>query len=166
MTADEDDVWAAYVRGVKPIGAVKASVKKLKPSLKLHSSHPNPLREREGIPPVSLRVDFTKPLDRNLEKRLRQGAVSIDARIDLHGMKQDEAHDALERFLEQQIKNGRRCLLVITGKGRGNEGVLRSNLGKWLAASLNARQILALRSAALKHGGTGAFYVMLRRRKE
>src|SRR5579871_6552072 len=104
MTVDEDDVWGAYVKGVKPIAAVKTPVKKLKSNAKPRSPHPNPPHEGEGIRPVSRQTDFTTSLDHNIEKKLRQGAVSIDARIDLHGMKQDEAHDALENFLGQQVK--------------------------------------------------------------
>lgn len=105
------------------------------------------------------------PLDRNIERRLRQGETPIDARIDLHGMRQNEARQALDDFITRQAKAGRRCLLVITGKGRGGEGVLRASLDSWLAASSEAARILALRPAALKHGGAGAFYVLLRRGK-
>jgi DNA-nicking Smr family endonuclease len=165
MIKDEDDVWAAYVKSVKPIAVQKIKRASSPDSLPAKPKYlqskskilrPSPQGGRKAEP-------HDQPLDHNLEKKLRQGVVSIDARIDLHGMKQDEAHQALENFLAQQAKAGRRCLLIITGKGRGNEGVLRNNLGKWLAASLHARHILALRPAALKHGGAGAFYVLLRR---
>jgi DNA-nicking Smr family endonuclease len=106
------------------------------------------------------------PLDHAIERRLRQGSIAIKARLDLHGMRQDEAHGALESFMTRHAKAGHRSLLIITGKGRGGEGVLRSSLEGWLATLPEAGQILALRPAALKHGGTGAFYVLLRRRKK
>ncbi|HUY68235.1 MAG TPA: Smr/MutS family protein [Alphaproteobacteria bacterium] len=106
------------------------------------------------------------PLDKSLERRLRAGDVAIGARLDLHGMTQREAHCALEDFLERQVAAGKRVLLVITGKGRMGGGVLRARLAGWLAASPCATHIRGVRSAAPKHGGAGAFYVLLGKRKD
>ena len=104
-------------------------------------------------------------LGRRAEKELRQGEIEIEARIDLHGMTQAKAYAALARFMAVQVKNRRRKLLVITGKGREGQGVLRQNLRDWLRSLPEAPSLLALRPAAPKHGGDGAFYVVLRRDK-
>ena len=76
---------------------------------------------------------------------------------------QSEAFEALARFLHRKVKAGKKILLIVTGKGRGDAGVLKTQLPFWLTQLPEAAQILALRPAAIKHGGSGAFYVLLRR---
>ncbi len=107
-------------------------------------------------------------LDRRTKTRLRRGQVSIEARIDLHGLTQSEAHSQLLGFLESAFERGVRSVLVITGKGlrtNGKIGVLRSSVPRWLN-QLPARDwIKAFDHAVNRHGGEGALYVLLRRRK-
>lgn len=109
---------------------------------------------------------------RNLE-RLRRGKLPIEATIDLHGDTQAIAHRRLGGFLTRSQAAGRRCVLVITGKGRlgrGQEGqepgVIRANLPRWLNEAANRERVLAFAQAQPAHGGAGAFYVLLRRRRE
>jgi DNA-nicking Smr family endonuclease len=106
-------------------------------------------------------------VDRATEERLRRGRVAIDGRIDLHGMTQTEAFGALLGFVENAARAGRRALLVITGKGAIGQGggVLRRNVPGWLAASPVARRILTVMPAHTRHGGEGAYYVLLRRER-
>jgi DNA-nicking Smr family endonuclease len=103
-------------------------------------------------------------LERKREKSIRQGDIEIDAKLDLHGMTQAEAFAALGAFMHKAVKAGKRHLLIITGKGRGGTGVLRNNLNHWLDRIEQANAILALRPASLKHGGDGAFYVIMRKK--
>ena len=91
---------------------------------------------------------------------------AIERRIDLHGTTQDDAHAALDRFIRLCWKDGRRMLLVITGKGSGGEGVLRRGVPRWLAAGEHAARILKVETAQARHGGGGAFYVLLRRQRD
>ncbi|MGH6948239.1 MAG: Smr/MutS family protein [Kiloniellales bacterium] len=83
-------------------------------------------------------------------------------------MTQAAAGKALDGFLAAAIGRGQRCLLVVTGKGRGGDGsgVLRRRLPAWLEASGHRRAILALAPARPQHGGSGAFYLLLRRQRE
>jgi DNA-nicking Smr family endonuclease len=104
-------------------------------------------------------------LDHRVEKNIRQGEITLDARIDLHGMTQQKAFEALARFMAANTKAGRCNLLVITGKGKNKEGIIRTSLPGWLQALPEAKRILALRPAAPKHGGDGAFYVLLKKKK-
>ena len=93
--------------------------------------------------------------------RLRRGRVEPDARLDLHGLREAEAYRALQRFLIQARGEDARLVLVITGKG----GVLRNNLPRWLAEDAFREIVAGVSSAHLRHGGTGAFYVALKRKK-
>jgi DNA-nicking Smr family endonuclease len=99
--------------------------------------------------------------------KLRRGQLPIEARIDLHGMTQIEAHRALGAFLSNQQAAGRRCVLVITGKGSGNgsSGVLRSQVPRWLNERGNRELMLAFDYARPQDGGEGALYVLLKRNR-
>jgi DNA-nicking Smr family endonuclease len=98
-------------------------------------------------------------LDRRTAERLRRGELPIEARLDLHGMTQEEAHAALGRFLARAHAAGQRCLLVITGKG----AVLREAAPRWLEEGEARARVLATSPAQPRHGGGGALYVLLRR---
>ena len=108
---------------------------------------------------------------RREKQLLARGRVRIDARIDLHGMTQAEAHGTLRRFLLRSQANGARFVLVITGKGapdapRGERGVLRQQVPLWLALPEFRRHVLGFDVAHTGHGGEGALYVRLRRARE
>ncbi len=109
-------------------------------------------------------------LDRRSAGRLKRGQLPVEARLDLHGYTQDQAHGELDRFLGESQARGLRCVLVITGKGTttgaamGAGGVLRAQVPRWLNEPANRARVLAF-DYAHKHGGLGALYVMLRRKK-
>ena len=107
-------------------------------------------------------------LDRKRGERLRRGKLDIEGTLDLHGMTRDAAQAAVRRFLDASQGMGRRTVLIITGKGyaHGSEGVLRSALPQWLNAAENRGRILAYDYAQPRHGGQGAFYVYLKKRRE
>ena len=91
--------------------------------------------------------------------------MAIDGRIDLHGMTQDAAHAALTGFIAHSHEAGRRCVLVITGKGRAGGGVLRAQVPRWLNQGPLRERILGFSYARPQHGGDGALYVLIRRRR-
>jgi DNA-nicking Smr family endonuclease len=134
-----------------------------------------PARHESEPPPLS-------DLDRKKAKRIGAGRVEIEARIDLHGMRQSEAHVELRRFLLSAHAKGKRWVLVITGKGSGGlarersdaefdgygapeRGVLRRNVPRWLAEPELRSIVVGYTAAAIRHGGDGALYVQLRRRE-
>lgn len=114
-------------------------------------------------------------LDRRTSDRLRKGEREPDARIDLHGMTADKAHRACLRFLSDAMGRGARVVLVITGKGGRHRddndimaprrGILRESLPKWLRSSPLGHSIVGIYEASARHGGSGAFYVYLKRRR-
>jgi DNA-nicking Smr family endonuclease len=106
-------------------------------------------------------------IDRANAERLRRGRWPIDARLDLHGKTQDEAHRALAAFVARSRDAGHRCVLVITGRGLGpsGPGVLKSAVPRWLAEAELRRHILMTAPAQPKDGGAGALYLLLRRQR-
>jgi DNA-nicking Smr family endonuclease len=108
--------------------------------------------------------------DRKLLTSVAVRKIVPQARIDLHGMRQVEAHSALTRFLRRAHGKGHRIVLVITGKGDGEgefwwegRGVLRRNLPNWLDTPEMKTLVVGYQEAAQQHGGAGAFYVQLRK---
>ena len=114
-------------------------------------------------------------LDRRTANRLRKGEREPDARIDLHGMTAERAHRACLRFLSNALGRGARVVLVITGKGgrrrddgdimASPRGVLRDSLPRWLKSSPLGHSIVGIYEASPRHGGSGAFYIYLKRRR-
>ncbi|EAQ02986.1 smr domain protein [Pseudooceanicola batsensis HTCC2597] len=122
---------------------------------------------------VADRLDATPVrMDRKTHTRLKRGKVKPEARIDLHGMTMDRAHPALTGFIMRSASEGRRLVLVITGKGKDRDGdgpipvrrgVLRHNVPHWLCVPPLNRLVLQVVPAHVRHGGGGAYYVYLRR---
>jgi len=111
-------------------------------------------------------------MDRKRFVQMSRGKLAPEARIDLHGLTLAEAHPRLTAFILRAHANGARLVLVITGKGRDRDdggpipvrpGALRHQLPHWLAQPPLRAVVLQVSEAHLKHGGSGAFYVYLRR---
>jgi len=99
---------------------------------------------------------------------MKRGKMDIGGRIDLHGHSQEQAHRALNAFIAGSFTAGRRCVLVITGKGARSDagsGVLRRAVPHWLNASPNREKVLAFSYAAPRDGGEGALYVLMKRQR-
>jgi DNA-nicking Smr family endonuclease len=138
------------------------------------SRPPPPAAARLSGPPVPTTIEPRKT------RRIVRGRDEIEARLDLHGMRQAEAHVELRRFLHRAYATGQRTVLVITGKGRPSDqpadapfdlfqerdrGVLRRVVPQWLADPDLRAIVVGYTSAHAKHGGDGAFYVQLRNRE-
>ncbi len=104
-------------------------------------------------------------IDKGTAERLAKGRMAIEGRLDLHGLTEAEAHGALNRFLVMSRSLGRRCVLVITGKGVAGKGVLRTALPRWLNTPDMRPLVLSVTEAQPKDGGSGAFYVLLKRNR-
>lgn len=111
-------------------------------------------------------------MDRKAFGKLKRGKLVPEGKIDLHGKTLDQAHPALTRFILKAQADGKRLVLVVTGKGKDRDdggpipvrlGVLRHNVPHWLSVPPLAQVVLQVTEAHLKHGGGGAYYVYLRR---
>lgn len=136
------------------------------PGQETHAPRSMAARSDGDLP--ELRLGQMANVDRRTAERLRRGKLVIDDRIDLHHHTQDEAHRALTQFILGASGAGCRCVLIITGKGAVSQGggVLRRQVPHWLNLPPLRPCVLAISQAKPEHGGAGALYVLLRRRRQ
>ena len=106
-------------------------------------------------------------IDPHLLRKLRQGELSWQAHLDLHGFHVEEARELLQRFIHDQHRRGHRCLLLVHGRGLHSpekEPVIKPSLIRWLTRGFLRKIVLAFVSARPHDGGAGALYVLLRQR--
>jgi DNA-nicking Smr family endonuclease len=158
--AEEAALWREAVRGVRPLPG-RRPLTPASPS----AAAPPPLLPAPPVPAPAL--DRFAGIDRSNAERLKRGRHPIEARLDLHGLTQEEAHRELAAFVRRSQEAGRRCVLVVTGRGLGpgGAGVLKSAVPRWLAEAPLRPRILAIAPAQPRHGGAGALYLLLRRRR-
>lgn len=167
LSHDEISLWRRAVRDAQPLArtAVEPSEPESDPPAPVAvPAAPSEVR-REAGPGPSQRPPPGPAggIDRRSWQRLRRGRLTIDGRLDLHGLTQSEAHAALARFVAQKQRAGARCVLLITGRGARSGGVLRTMTPRWLEEPPNRERVLAYSPARVQHGGDGALYVLLRR---
>lgn len=164
LTGDERALWRRVARTVKSKRPLPAEDSQSVPEPAKAVRAPS---AKKAAAPAAARPKppLAAPLaDRGGEKRVRRGALEIDASIDLHGMTQDRARAAVEGFLADSQAQGCRVVLIVTGKGRAGEGgVLKRRLPDWLAGRLARPLVAGFAQAHARHGGGGAVYVFLKR---
>lgn len=166
ISPEDQALWVHVARSAKPLKGRK--LPELPPQIKLSAPDPEPIRAEAPKSSTPRALPPLTGLDRRLRRDVSRGQRAIEARIDLHGMRQAEAHRALLDFLHQQHHRGVKLALVITGKGGPPDafgverGVLRRMVPHWLADPLMRRIVLGYEAAAQTHGGDGALYVRIR----
>lgn len=175
VTRSEALLWRAVLADVTPLpGRKPPPPEEAPPAPPAEPSAPadsQPVRATPSlrsapVPPPELRHGHTAGIDRRTADRLKRGEMEIDGRIDLHGLTQEAAHVALNGFILRSYALGRRCLLVITGKGqRQGTGVLRSAVPYWLNQPPLRATLLTFSHARPQDGGEGALYVLLKRQR-
>ncbi|MGB7246282.1 MAG: Smr/MutS family protein [Methylovirgula sp.] len=170
LSADEVELWLAAMRDVAPRQGVPRTESSLDTLKQLENATKSKAPARPpGAASVPRRLPGLAPLDRRARHKLARGAIPVDAAIDLHGMRQQEAHHALLGFLSRAQRDGAKIVLVVTGKGEGRPadgietGVLRRAVPLWLNAPEWRYLIVGFEEATRTHGGAGALYVRLRR---
>ena len=166
---DEEAVWSRVAATVRPIKG-RPRVKAAPAPRVAEPAPPAPEPPKVSRRALAQPVDATT-LDGGWDRRLRGGKLVPDRSLDLHGYNRDQAFDILSRAIEDAALAGQRTLLVVTGKGARNaegertRGVIRASLPHWLETPALRPYVAALRPAHPRHGGSGAFYVILRRRR-
>jgi DNA-nicking Smr family endonuclease len=174
---EESELWRTAMRDAKPLRRQRAVAKKAatasppaQPAAKPAPSKrpPPPAPAPPPAKPPELALGRSAGVDKRLAERLKRGQLPIDGTLDLHGLTQEEAHRQLDGFLAHAAHGGGRCVLVITGKGvwRSDSGILREMVPRWLNEAPNRARVLAIANAQPRHGGSGALYVLLKRRRE
>ena len=177
--ATDQELWAGAIAGAKPLdqGAGRiTSSGALPPPGPFH--HP----DFEAIDALRALVSGEAPfdladtdeyiegrvagLDQAIARRLRRGDYAVQGHVDLHGMTREEAKGAVDRYLREARNQGKRCVLVVHGRGLHSKDqlpVLKDALRNWLASARFGRHVLAFATARPVDGGGGAIYVLLRR---
>ncbi|TAL02371.1 MAG: DNA mismatch repair protein MutS [Rhodospirillaceae bacterium] len=190
LTADELALWQYVTRNVKrPKGRALTSAvsppevssgAKVQPIPK--PTAPSSSRQPGTTAPPSraLVLGASDGIDRRTAQRFSRGEMKIDARLDLHGMNLSQAEAAVTHFIRSAAAADYRCVLVVTGKGQRKSGSssaasfsdenvsrgrIRSEAPHWLSRQGLRPLILAVREAHFRHGGGGALYVLLKRRR-
>jgi DNA-nicking Smr family endonuclease len=167
-TPEEIALWEAHAgadargkRAGKP-KAPEAAPKPAPPRGPNHPPHP-PVPAPVPAAPDLHAGDLTR-MDRRTAERLKR--ETPDATLDLHGMRREEAQAAFHAFVQRQHANGARRLRIITGKGANGEGVLRGLLPSWVNDPAVRGLILGYDTAHARQGGSGAFTLLLKRKRE
>ena len=187
LTPDEVSLWTHVTKHVAPIEKQKAKAEPVAeviapiPELKTVSPPAKMVRANKSVAPApppppkaAPTIPPLAPLEKRLRQRLSRGAQPIDSVIDLHGKRQDEAHEALRRFVLGAHQMGYSVILVVTGKGASGtddhgifeeRGVLRRTVPHWLRMPDMRPFVIGFEPAAPHHGGSGALYVRIRRKR-
>ena len=181
LSDEERALWTGVARSIKPLRpshraaevseptqSAKVPIKVPAKSLaKAETSVPPREARPENVP--EKKTPALAPLGRRFKQRVARGREPIDARLDLHGLTQTQAHAALLRFLRRAQTDGVRMVLVVTGKGtsKGGDtherGVLKRQVPLWLSLPAFRSLVVGFEDAHVGHGGAGALYVRLRR---
>ncbi len=185
LTYDERVLWSAVTQSMKPLrpeeaqaaaepAAPEAPQPPGKREKKIRPQHPETLVAPSPPKPAPI----APPLSRRARRSVARGKHEIDARLDLHGLTQNEAHHALLRFLRTASSRDARLVLVITGKGTKSgkagsyengereRGVLRRQVPQWLSLPEFRDYVVGFEDAHIAHGGEGALYVRVRRARD
>lgn len=190
LTSEDRELWSRYARTAEPLHPVRRPAMPDAPR-PVPTPAPAP-RQPEAFTPFDIGTRArprtstralapsisdeiaTAPLrmDAKAHKRMKAGKLRPEGKLDLHGMTLDRAHPALIRFVLSAQAEGKRLVIVVTGKGKTKPsegpmpnrlGVLRHQVPQWLRLPPLAGAVLQVSEAHRSHGGSGAYYVYLRR---
>lgn len=181
--ADEEDLFARAMSGVDRMGKaatgrqVAARVRPAQPVASDPDAEARAMLQDLVSGKVEFELEYTdeyvqgfvKGTDQKIFRQLKAGQYSPEAHLDLHGLNAEQAYESLLVFTREKYMQGKRCLLLIPGRGINSPGgmpVLKEELKSWLTRDPLKRVVLAFCTAQPRHGGAGALYVLLRQRKK
>jgi len=163
LTALDLELWSAVTADVKPFRDRPVVPKPTSPPPATRNAdvvtalRPSPFPQKRAEPPMTI--------DETTRRKIKRGRLDVDVKLDLHGLRQQEAHVALLDFLRRAQARGARLAIIVTGKGfgRADGGVLRRLAPLWLQGPGLREIVVGFGEASRRHGGEGALYVRLRR---
>lgn len=169
LSAEDRILWSNVARSVKPLPGKRLDEQAKEDDdfgrlLARDSRSPPGAETVSAFPPVQER-QAQNGIDRPTRQKLAKGRLPIEGKVDLHGLTQNEAHGLLLSFLHRAYNDGRRHVLVVTGKGSslGSKGALKRAVPAWLETPAFRGIVGGHETAARGHGGSGAIYVRLRK---
>ena len=178
LKPDDIEIWEKSVRDVKRLKnhGIKETTTPAPKAIKTRpvaQSHHSGIITLETLKPLLTHNPVSQSsfqMDSNQKRRFAAGDIPFDGKIDLHGLTQHQAHSHFLDFILNHITNQARCLLVITGKGdptgQSGRGIIRQQFHRWCDDSRLKPHILAINQAHIRHGGQGAFYILLRKKRD
>lgn len=176
VTPEDQALWEQMMQGAEPLAGREKHAAVPEPEASEEPEIPaadwldeaSEPPARETLHTTAMEAGHSPVVDRRTLERLRKGKMPIEQRIDLHGLSLVQAQHVLEQQLLAAQSAGRRCVLVITGRGLSGDaalpkGALRQALPGWLNSDRLQHIILAFAQSRPEHGGEGAFYILLRR---
>ncbi len=164
-SAHDLELWSAVTADVRPYRARPLRARP-EPAPTIAETRPiTTLVDHRDTPSTPRSAPSLSDIDYKTRKKLRRGRLDVDAKLDLHGMRQSEAHHALVAFLRRAQGNGAKVAIVVTGKGQSSDagGVLRRMAPLWLQSPNLRDVVVGFGEASRNHGGEGALYVRIRR---
>ena len=158
-------LWEQVKKTVTPLKKTSKPLSAKKPVADKPAPPPASSKSAPAKAATTIKTTVPAPLTRHDARRITRGGDAIEARLDLHGMTQAQAHHRLTSFILRARAKGLRTVLVITGKGKLSEGggVLKRQLPLWLEGGDLAAAVLSYAPAHIRDGGSGAFYLRLRK---
>jgi DNA-nicking Smr family endonuclease len=170
----DNDVWHQYINAMKVKPLAKTSKHKTavpspnKVIIRKNLVTPDEIKSYAYMP-LPQATTIERSISASQAKRIDQGKLDIDGRLDLHGLTKLLAMEKFINYINDAYAKGKRMLLVITGKGKNSEsgqGKLKQALLEWVNLPLVANKILRCTPAKQQHGGAGAFYIFLRKNND
>ncbi len=179
LSAEDRILWGKVAKSTRPMPGRMADIEAFEAALQAEAereesarvakakSVPPSVETQEAPAPAKQPAGRHHPLERPVKRKIARGHLALEARIDLHGLFQSEAHGMLLDFLMRAHSRGLRHVLVITGKGSsmGSEGALKRAVPLWFSKPEFRFLISSYETAAQHHGGEGALYIRLSRLK-
>jgi DNA-nicking Smr family endonuclease len=179
-TLSEEEMWSLATEGADPLQDRSARIRPGPQPLSIAPARLDPDLEAydelralvSGVAPFDIAdtdefiEGHVRGLDPHVVRRLKRGELALQAHVDLHGLLKEEAKTELESFLAKSRQQGRRCVLVVHGRGLHSKDqvpVLKEALKCWMRTDRFARHVLAFSTARPHDGGAGAVYVLLKK---
>lgn len=167
LTPEDAELWRFVTRNVNPYHGARHPTEDAPAAEPVHKPAVARIVEapRPQAPLPALKVGKVADMDRRTARRLKRGELPVDGRLDLHNFTLEQAHGALTGFIRGAYGRGARCVVVVTGKGKSGEGKIRRETPLWLNQATLRPLVLAVTEARTHDGGSGAFYVLLKRKR-
>jgi DNA-nicking Smr family endonuclease len=164
-----DDCWKEVVKDIKPLKNKKIAKDVVVKDVKINHNKDVSVVFDALVRGKPVKKDDYTQMDGALARKFKREEIKVEAVLDLHGVKEKDAHDKVLNFIKSCYNNQKRCVLIITGKGISDDpfsgkGILKKSVPGWLYSDDVGSLILAYKNPSEALGGAGALYILLRKK--